>query len=78
MPICSKKSNIWMTDMAFSSHWHLGNRSLGTTWSADVIVIPCMQRLHQFYQLEPKGVARGRELIKTDAAFACMVQLINS
>ena len=43
-----------------------------------VIVIPCMQRLHQFYQLEPKGVARGRELIKTDAAFACMVQLIYS
>ena len=37
-----------------------------------------MQRLHQFYQLEPKGVARGREQIKTDAAFACMVQLIYS
>ena len=60
--------------MAFSSHWHLGNISLGTIWSADVIVIPCMQRLHQFYQLEPKGVARGREQIKTDAAFACMVR----
>ena len=43
-----------------------------------VIVIPCMQRLHQFYQLEPKGVARGREQIKTDAAFAYMVQLIYS
>ena len=37
-----------------------------------------MERLHQFYQLEPKGVARGREQIKTDAAFACMVQLIYS
>ena len=42
-----------------------------------VIVIPCLQRLHQFYQLEPKGVAlgsprvaQGRELTKTDAAFA--------
>ena len=35
MPIVAK-SNIWMTDMAFSSHWHLGNRSLGTIWSADI------------------------------------------
>ena len=25
-----------MTDMAFSSHWDLGNRSLGTIWSADI------------------------------------------
>ena len=45
-------------------------------YSVYVIVIPCMQRLHQFYQPEPKGVARGRELIKTYAACACMVQLI--
>ena len=37
-----------------------------------------MQRLHQFYQLEPSGYALGLELIKTDAAFACMVQLIYS
>ena len=31
------------------------------------IVIPCVQRLHQFYQPEPEGVAQGRELIKTGA-----------
>ena len=28
-----------VTDMAFSSHWHLGNKSLGTIWSADILVI---------------------------------------
>ena len=29
-----------------------------------VIIILCMQRLHQFFQPEPEDVARGRELIK--------------
>ena len=69
--------NLWLV-WAIGHNVKMPDLPNHKTHYVQVIVIPCMQRLHQFYQLEPKGVARGRELIKTDAAFACMVQLIYS